>query len=284
MQSPSGMPESVIKYRINDSTRPMEARCRDVVVDATPEELAQLVDLGYLVLPGLIGTPLLARLRAGVDEVYLAERDHPNTEYTELTGYYFRHILDKNPAFLDLFELPRTVSIARAALGPQVWFGAEARVAIAGVEGQRIPWHIHHRVIPNPLPPLFAFPHAIHGLIYLDELDPERGPLCVLPGSHRDHHLDLPAGHTIDLPGQVLLSLRAGDVVLHHANLWHRTLPSSKLCESRRVILIGYTPSWIRGDISVGVVPTSRPTEVLRRSERPEIRELAGEFHWQPGG
>jgi hypothetical protein len=58
--------------------------------------------------------------------------------------------MEKHEAFLDLFRLEPCLSIARAALGPQVQvLPLTGRIAWPDAEGQATPWHIQ-RVVPSP--------------------------------------------------------------------------------------------------------------------------------------
>ncbi len=87
-------------------------------------------------------------------------------------------------------------------------------------------WHIHLRIVPDPAPPMFVFPHQVRGLIYLDRVGEAEGPLVVVPGSHQDGTLDL-AYDSSDVEGQVHLEFEPGDCILLQPNLWHRTQPAA---------------------------------------------------------
>jgi ectoine hydroxylase-related dioxygenase (phytanoyl-CoA dioxygenase family) len=128
------------------------------------------------------------------------------------------------------------------------------------------------------MPPLFCYPHQIHGLIYLDPVGAAEGELCVLPGSHRDPALDLP-GDSSDQPGQLRLAFAAGDCILMHGNLWHRTTPTSADCGPRRLVLFGFSPAWIKTGVTRGV-PAEHPLTADLDRDDPELAELLGEFHW----
>jgi len=136
-------------------------------------------------------------------------------------------------------------------------------------------------VVPKPLPPFFCYPHALHCILYLDDIDERKGELCVLPGSHRNVHFELGANDISDKEGQRTLSPKAGTCVIAHANLWHRTLPCKNQPGLRRLLLFSYAPSWLRSDQTGGVRPDkSFASEQLKFVSDPLIRELAGEFYW----
>ncbi|GAA4241057.1 hypothetical protein GCM10022254_68390 [Actinomadura meridiana] len=253
---------------------------RTVATAATPEELDTLVGTGYLTRPKLLDRAAAEALAAAVLGLAEAEADRPEAESLPGQSIYLRSLLDKDAAFHFLLRLEPALSIARTLLGPQVWIDLEARLNHAGRSGVAVPWHAHLPVIPDPLPALFSYPHQIHCLIYLDRVTEREGALCLLPGSHRGGGTRLPLGDQTDQPGQVELYFEPGDAVLIHAGLWHRTVPSSVDAGYRRLLLLGYVPSWVRADTGRGV-PAERPlTAELARTGDAETRELLGEFQW----
>ncbi|MDQ3250614.1 MAG: phytanoyl-CoA dioxygenase family protein, partial [Chloroflexota bacterium] len=135
--------------------------------------------------------------------------------------------------------------------------------------------HIHQQVVPNPLPPFFSHPHSLDCLIYLDELNDTNGPLCCLPGTHWRTELDLPTEDFSDKPGQMIVKVPAGSCVIIHSNLWHRALPTRPEGTKRRLVIITYTPTWMR-QAPYGVRPADGLTEPLRQNGDDEIRELLG--------
>jgi hypothetical protein len=90
----------------------------------------------------------------------------------------------------------------------------------------------------------------------------------------------IPLGDQSDQTGQVKLYFDPGDAVFIHANLWHRTIPSSLGAGYRRLLLLGYVPSWIRAEASRGVRAERPLTAELMRTGDAETRELLGEFTW----
>lgn len=256
-----------------------EAAARAVEVHASPEQVRALAEEGYLVRERLIGGELLERLRRAADELEAEElkRRRPG-EDPGFGGLFIRNLLDKHPVFLQtLLRFEPCLSVARAMLGPQVQVHATVlRVAYPGLENQAVEWHFHQRVVPDPEPAFFARPVVVDNLIYLDDLTEESGPLIVLPGTHRVN-ADLPAGDASDRPGQVVVTVPAGSCVSSHSSLWHRALAPRPTAPKRRLLILGYSPVWIKP-----IDPTSAArgveglTAALRDSRDPEERELLG--------
>lgn len=270
-----------ITYNISRERLAREvSRTRDVDVHATPEELDALDRDGFLVRENAIEGDWLQALRDAVDKLLDAEwpeiRPYSEDNLPERTwGAILRHLLDKDVVFHELVTWPPALSVARAMMGPLVRVrGMHARTSFAGQEPQDIPWHQHLRVVPDPLPPWFSQPHAMDCLIYLDELSDETGSLSVVPGSHRWLDREPPFQHYEPLPGEKEFFLPAGSVVMIHANLWHRALPTVK--GRRRMIILSYTPCWLRESAAGGPPPPDGLTRDLIAEGDREMRELLG--------
>ncbi len=129
--------------------------------------------------------------------------------------------------------------------------------------------------LPHPLPPFFPFPHIVDALIYLDELTDATGPLCVMPGSHRWDRKPCPAGDFAEKPGQIKLNLPAGSAVLIHGNLWHRAMPTLEHGTKRRLLIIGYGPTWMKSPPHEEKPNSGYCAELLKKADA-ETRELLG--------
>lgn len=272
-----------ISYRVLKEHMGEEPVRRDVAVCATPEELEALGRDGYLIREAAIEGDLLESLRAALDRLTRIEwpehRPSPDVAAEDLParswGIIMRHLLDKDAAFHELLTWPPALSVARAMMGPLVRLrGLSARVSFAGAEPQDTPWHQHLRVVPDPLPPWFSRPHAIDCLIYLDKLDDETGALSVVPGSHDWLDREPPPLHYEPMPGEQTLYLPAGSMVIIHSNLWHRAL--SPRAGRRRMLILAYTPCWLRESPHGGPAPAEGLTRELLADGDAETRELLG--------
>ena len=248
---------------------------------ATKAEIQRFVDEGYLPCRGLLDPRVAATMAEAVLSIATAEAGQPGSEQVPGKTIYIRALLDKDPVFHRLLRFEPALSMARTLLGPQVWVDLEARMNYAGQAGVAVPWHGHVPVIPDPLPPLFCYPHQVQFLIYLDRVTEREGALCLLPGSHTRPDIRIPFGDTAPKEGQVELLFEPGDAVLIHANMWHQTIPSRDDAGPRRLLLLGYVPSWVRSD---GFQPGVRPQRPLSRDlaagADEETRELLGGLTW----
>lgn len=280
VRRPQSQPSHVINYRILDAKQALPKR--RVTVHASRDEIGQLVEEGYLVRRSLVSQPQIMRFRSAVAEVLAhREKDEPDSLDFCFGSPYLRYLIDKHKEFLSLFKLRSTLSIAQAVLGPQVRFEeVTARVTDLSTQSSSTPWHIHLRVVPEPLPPFFAYPHAIDCLLYLDRVEEDSGSLCVLPGSHRSTSDTYAADDFDTKADEQILTFNAGDCLVMHANLWHRALPSQRQSGLRRIVIFGYSPSWLSGEERGSSRPTTETLARFRHHHNSTVRELAGEFYW----
>ena len=261
-----------LEFRIRDE-RVLIDPPRRVDVNATPEEIGQLVEHGYLVRERLIQGEHLEALRHAADEIEAeAMKSTTPGESGGFGGLFVRNLLDRHPAFLAMLRFAPALSVARAVLGPQVQCHAMVlRVSYPELKGQQVEWHIHQRNVPDPVPPFFARPEVMDNLIYLDDVDEDTGPLVIIPGSHRWNEI-LPSGDFSDKPGQVVLPVPAGSMVTTPSSLWHKAMPTKPGGRKRRLLILGFSPTWMKPIDSFG----GEPTAELRRTGDAETRELLG--------
>ena len=249
----------------------------EVDVHATPEELQTLVETGYLIREGLFQGEALEKLREALDRLEEREWEKRDSAIAGKKGWGFipRHLMDKDKVFLELLKFEPTLSIARAMMGPLVRLrGLSARISYPGDDReQQTPWHQHLRVVSNPLPPWFSRPHCIDCLVYLDDLNEDTGAVAVVPGSH--DWLDKATPNVYGpVEGEVELRVKAGGGVLIHGNLWHRGLPT--LNAKRRMLILSYTPTWLRKSPHGGAQPTDGLTHTFLEDADMEERMLLG--------
>lgn len=263
--------ESGVSYLGGGSTRAVR-------VHESREGINRIVEEGFLVRSDLFSVGTLNDMRAALERIEREGCTHADAEHISGNGFYIRYLYDKAEIFRDSMFFEPTLSIARALLGLQVWFGVDARIVYAGEPAAQVPWHIHKRVVPDPLPPFFSYPHVVDFLLYLDDAGPNEGGLVVLPGSHRDHRLDLAKGGTTEASGQEVLYPRAGDCVIMHTNLWYRTYDGRVSAALPRYVRV--RAFLIEERCRQGVKPECPLTAPLRSSDDPEVLELLDEFHW----
>lgn len=249
----------------------------EIEVHATSEELQTFAETGYLVREGLFQGEALEKLRDALDRLEEREWKKRDSAIAGKKGWGFipRHLMDKDEVFLELLRFQPTLSIARAMMGPLVRLrGLSARITYPGDDREhQTPWHQHLRVVSKPLPPWFSRPHCMDCLIYLDDLNEDTGAVAVVPGSHNWLDKATPNTHG-PVEGETKLQVKAGGAVLIHGNLWHRGLPTLKA--KRRMLILSYTPTWLRKSPHGGPQPEDGLTRDYLKAADLEERMLLG--------
>lgn len=272
--------ELEISYIINNAQAGYPTR--NVASNLEHSHQINLVQDGYTVIKNLFTQEQLTDFSTALDALEENEHHLKDPMYKHNTGsIYLRWLLTKDQRFWPFNSHPELIALARLALGPQIQLDdADARITFADViDGTG--WHIHLRTIPDPLPPFFCYPHALHHLLYLDNITEREGGLCVLPGSHKDHSIkiDVNSHHNID--GERILFPQRGDVVLMHANLWHRAVKSQRGGIKRRLMLGAFSPCWLSSTYEVGQRgELDWRKAYATKNESEESNEFAGYFSW----
>jgi ectoine hydroxylase-related dioxygenase (phytanoyl-CoA dioxygenase family) len=122
-----------------------------------------------------------------------------------------------------LIHHPALVEVNQRLLGPDAWlldyeqFGIVYQDARPGPGSgySRIGWHTDRQSGPH----LDIWP-GVAFTVHLDPTSPANGFLRVLPGSHLGGTEGIPPGFE-RVPGEIAVYQERGDVLFHHADLWH---------------------------------------------------------------
>lgn len=202
------------------------------------EELAAFFRTeGYATLRGVFDESMLVRAEGelidaqrGLAEGSLDARhttailDDPGAT---IDGRRFAHYVcfatQASPVADTVVHHPAVVEVAARILGPDAWlldyeqFGVVYQDARPdpGTGYSRIGWHTDHQSGPHlDIWPGLAF------TVHFDPTSPANGFLRVRPGSHLGGVDGLPPAFE-RVPGEIALYQERGDVLFHHADLWH---------------------------------------------------------------
>jgi phytanoyl-CoA hydroxylase len=220
----------------------------------TKAQIEQYCTLGYLVVPGVLGTELLAAVRRMVNAI-VADASKV-TRHTDVYDLEDTHTPEKPrlrriktphkhfPFFADLARSPRITKIVAQLIGPDIRLhGAKLNMKSAGY-GAAVEWHQDWAFYPHTNDDVLATG------IYLDDCDMENGPLLVVPRTHGgpvyDHHVDGyfagaidPAIEGLDCSKAVPLIGNAGSMTIHHVRLVHGSALNTS-AKPRRLLLHEY--------------------------------------------
>jgi ectoine hydroxylase-related dioxygenase (phytanoyl-CoA dioxygenase family) len=177
-----------------------------------------LDECGYLVLEDVFSLELLARLRQRVDELFAEEGEAAGAEFKqEPSCRRLANLVDKGDVFREVIAHPEVLKYVGHVLGPDIKLSSlNARSVNPGGGAQ--PLHADMGAVAD------AKGYWVCNTIWmLDDYTPDNGALRLVPGSHRWKQLPQqgPADPMADHPGQILVTGRAGTVVVVNAHAWH---------------------------------------------------------------
>ncbi|MCG8023585.1 MAG: phytanoyl-CoA dioxygenase family protein [Candidatus Thiodiazotropha endolucinida] len=156
----------------------------------------------------------------------------------------FRHTLAVSPDFTRLVCDQRLLGLAYDIFGEMTALHSfDLFIRPPGGEKEH-PWHIDG---PRRLPYAqfsSALPHVLKIGIWLTDVEEiEHSAYQYVPGSHLQPCVEA-YGQSRSLRGQETLRVRAGDISVHHCDLWHHVTPN-RGPRTRYNFFIAYSPSWI---------------------------------------
>jgi hypothetical protein len=104
----------------------------------------------------------------------------------------------------------------------------------------RIGWHSDHQSGPG----LRVWP-SVAFTVHIDATSPENGFLRVVPGTHGGGADGMPLGFE-KVRGEVGVYAERGDLLLHHADLWHSAAKATEVGEA--AIRRHYRGGWYGGE------------------------------------
>jgi hypothetical protein len=185
----------------------------------TPDHRRLLDERGWVALEGFLAAERRRRLVDRIEGLFAAEGDRAGAEFKQEPGARrLANLVDKGEVFLECILEPLVLEHVGHVLGPRFKLSSlNARSASPWSEETQ-PLHVDAGALPDE-----RGYWVCNTLWMLDDFTPENGSLRAIPGSHRrgrrpqEDLADAKAPH----PDEVLVTGRAGDVVVMNAHLWH---------------------------------------------------------------
>ena len=185
----------------------------------TNEHKRHLDDHGYVLLEDAMGADLQAALRHRILELFEQEGERAGHEFrTEENAHRLANLVDKGEVFQRAIALPAVLDGVRHVLGPDMKLSSlNARSADPRSDAGQ-PLHVDMAAVPDE-----RGYWVCNTIWILDDFTLENGATRLVPGSHtwgrrpQDVLADPAAPH----PDEILLTGRAGGVVIMNAHLWH---------------------------------------------------------------
>lgn len=182
-------------------------------------ELQQLDRDGYVVLNDFIEPNFLEALRNRVDELLVREGDAAGSEFKqEAHARRLANLVDKGEVFERAIMVPRILKLTAHVLGPKFKLSSVNFRAANPHSSSPQPLHVDVGALPDEKG--FSVCNTVW---MLDDFTTENGATRCVPGTHRSGKLpqqileDPSAPH----PDEILVTGKAGTVVVMNAHLWH---------------------------------------------------------------
>jgi ectoine hydroxylase-related dioxygenase (phytanoyl-CoA dioxygenase family) len=170
---------------------------------------------GFCVVPSLLSSERVERLRAEIDVLLRREAKHENDN---LGHQRVLHIAAKSDAFVELLSHPVCMAIYSKLLGSD--FVCSTWTSNTAFQDSDLTyWHVDHPywTIASPYP--VDYPLTAHAIWCLDDFSEKSGGTKMIPGSHLRTHLPEHKGN-YEQEG-VTVEASAGSLIVAHGAIWH---------------------------------------------------------------
>ena len=179
----------------------------------------QLDREGYLVLENLMSAEFLKATRSAVTELFEQEAEHAGSEFKQEPGCRrLANLVDKGEVFQELVSYPKVLPWVEAVLGPEFKLSSLNARSVNPVFLEAQSLHSDMAAVADDR----GF-WVCNTVWMLDDFTHENGPLRAVPGSHRTGKLphEALADPVATHPDEIVITGRAGTVVVMNAHLWH---------------------------------------------------------------
>ncbi len=248
---------------------------------AAPE--TELDERGFTKVEQLLSPEERLRLVHRIEALFAEEGDAAGSEFKQEPGARrLANLVDKGTVFAQCILEPQVLDLVGHVLGPRFKLSSlNARAADPG-EAAAQPLHADVGAVSDELGYWVC-----NTLFMLDDFTAENGALRAVPGSHRQGRLpqDALADPRAPHPDEVLVTGRAGDVVVMNAHVWHAG--TANRTHDRRLALHAfycrsdkpqqqYQKRWLRPETQASLSPAARAILALDDPQNDALSE-AGE-------
>jgi ectoine hydroxylase-related dioxygenase (phytanoyl-CoA dioxygenase family) len=206
------------------------------------ENRRQLDELGYLILPGFIAPDQRGRLTERLEALFAEEGAQAGSEFRQEPGARrLANLVDKDPIFAECIAVPEILAHVACVLGDRFKLSSLNARSANPHNGIDQPLHADGGALPDER----GF-WVCNTVWVLDDFRADNGALRAVPGSHRAGRLPAQAlaDPAVAHPDQVVVSARAGDLIVMNAHLWHGGMANRS--SRPRLAMHGYYCRWDR--------------------------------------
>ncbi|MGH8435400.1 MAG: phytanoyl-CoA dioxygenase family protein [Pseudomonas sp.] len=239
----------------------------------TAIRLQALHDQGFVLIPGVLESQQIAKLRAAIDQL--------KPEHWDFTGLvdHYKCVFNRDPLWLPYLDSPGVIELAEAALGADCHvIGQTAWRSHPGFIGAEL--HLDYLVMELPQALLaasaFVLPMQIcTAHFYLDDITNDLCPTLVIPGSHRAGRRPEPGETQWQGCAAEPVLCGAGDVLLFRSELWHAGSRNRTADQTRYLLQVHYGRRMIAQKFSPYLAWQFNPQVIAACT--PRQRRLLGE-------
>lgn len=183
------------------------------------EQFANLDRDGYLILPDLLPQPMLEKLRKRVEELFEEEGENAGAEFKLESGARrLANCVDKGKVFEEAILIPEMLAAKAHILGADFKLSSLNVRSTNPLSEADQPLHVDMNAIADERGYWVA-----NTIFMLDDFTPDNGATRVVPGSHKwgqrpqEQMADPFGAH----PQQILVTGKAGTIVICNAHTWH---------------------------------------------------------------
>jgi ectoine hydroxylase len=237
----------------SESARHSIATASGPVADAAPdrvrdENVQRLRGDGYTVIPNALSGAQLAAIRERWDclmddRLAACAAAGGSTQHVEI-----KRIVEQDPVFEALMDLPTVFPVVREVLGPDVTLASGGEGDYRAPRTQAyISWHNDFVWMQNVPYPRQNF--WVRCVYLIDDVTPDMGPFTLLPGSHLAGGPP-PSDWTVNgqptLPPEAVgITGAAGACLINNTEIWHTNTPNLS-DRPRKLIMIVYKHAWMQ--------------------------------------
>jgi ectoine hydroxylase-related dioxygenase (phytanoyl-CoA dioxygenase family) len=185
----------------------------------TDIERRRLDEDGFVMVEDLMDGQLLDGLRRRIEELFAIEGERAGTEFKLEAGCRrLANLVDKGEIFRTAIMQPGLLEYVRHVLGPHFKLSSLHARSVNPHSEAAQPLHTDMSSVADE-----QGAWVCNSVWMLDDFTTTNGALRVVPGSHRWRKLprDVVADPSPPHPDEILLTGRAGSVVVINAHLWH---------------------------------------------------------------
>ena len=214
----------------------------------SPEQLQHWAKKGFLILPQVASSEILSSLVTESMRAWTQTKGVFEEGASWLQNALLPNVHHHSAAVCRYYFTGPLVDVATQLIGPNVKAATSQLTFKLRGNTQTFGWHQDNGY--GELSPA----NAISTLTAFDDTDENNGCLWVMPGSHNDGQIDVSnvysaadkeAGHPLNIPvtnmsDAVPVKLRAGDAVILHCHLLHRSEGNHSADRDRRILFLRY--------------------------------------------